>query len=312
MAALWRKSRRTVRHRDAWARAVMAALPLAALGLFLMPQGAADLVRVWAGPVFSPLEDVTGAWALDLAERIRNPGGAAATAEGPPLQEQVAALQGAMAQAAALLGDYDRRLRDVARIRQSLDGLPCRVVPARLMPPEVAGGQATARLGEGTDKGIRRQGAVIAARLDRGAREAIQHGEPVLTAAGLVGVVEEVGPVTSTVRLITDPRTSLMVQVITLRGGQWRAGPEGVARGSQDGRSIAVQGIPRTSDVVPGDFVVTSPSRESSLPPYLIVGRVRECDAKPAALFRGLVVEPYASPREACEVYVLSPETGGR
>jgi hypothetical protein len=58
--------------------------------------------------------------------------------------------------------------------------------------------------------------------------------------------------------------------------------------------------------------VVTSPSRESSLPPYLVVGRIVRCDVKPAALFRSLVVEPRVSPAEAHEVYVLSPEAGGR
>jgi hypothetical protein len=311
MAVTPRRSRRLSSRRDSWMRVMMAALPLVALGLFVMPQSATDRIRLWTGPIFSPLENLTGDWALALKERISRPG-AASQPEGPPLQEQVESLQGAMAQAAAILGEYDRRVRDLARIRQGLDGLPCRLVPARLIPPEVAGGRAEARLGEGADKGIRRAAAVIVGRIDRGAREAIQRGEPVLTAAGLVGIVDDVGPVTSTVRLVTDPRTSLMVQVITLRNGQWRAGPEGVARGSDDGTTLSVQGIPRNSDVAPGDFVVTSPSRESPLPPYLILGRVLRCNAKPAALFRDLVVEPRVVPAEAHEVFVLSPETAGR
>jgi hypothetical protein len=307
----WRKHRLTGRS-DRWARIAMVALPLAAIGLLLLPQGVTDRLRVWAGPVFSPLEDVTGDWALMLKERVSNPDGAPPRPEAPPPRQQVAELQGAMAQAAAILGEYDRRLRDLARIREGLDGLPCRVIPARLIPPEVVGGQAIARLGEGIDKGVRRSAAVLCARLDRGAREAIERGEPVLTAAGLLGIVDEVGPVTSTVRLITDPRTSLMVQVVTLRNGQWRAGPEGVARGSENGSTLTVQGVPRGADVVPGDYVVTSPSRESALPPYLIVGRVLQCDAKPAALFRNLVVQPHVAPADARDVYVLSPETGGK
>jgi cell shape-determining protein MreC len=142
--------------------------------------------------------------------------------------------------------------------------------------------------------------------LDRGAREALSRGEPVLTAAGLVGVVDQVGPVTSTVRLLTDPRTSLMVQIITRRDGQWRPGPEGVCRGSGDGATLTVEGISRTSDVAPGDFIVTSPSPEAALPPYLVVGRVARCHLKPAALFYDLVVEPRVAAAEAGNVYVLS------
>jgi hypothetical protein len=312
MAMVMRKSRRSTGHGDTWQRIVLVALPVVALGLMFMPQGLADRVRVWTNPIFSPLEDVTAGWALDLRERISHPYGAAPKAAGPTLPEQVDSLQNGMAQATALLSEYERRLRDLSRIREGLDGLPSRLVPARLVPPEAFGGQATARLGEGLDKGIRRSGAVIACRIDRGMREAIQRGEPILTAAGLVGIVDEVGPVTSTVRLVTDPRTSLMVQIITLRNDQWRAGPEGIARGSEDGTSVTVQGIPRNADIAPGDFVVTSPSRESSLPPYLVVGRIVRCDVKPAALFQSLVVEPRVSPAEAHEVYVLSPEAGGR
>jgi hypothetical protein len=255
---------------------------------------------------------VTAAWALDLRERITHPGGSAPEAQGPSLPEQVNTLQNGMAQAAAMLGDYDRRLKDLTRIREGLDGMPCRLVPARLVPPEAPGGHATARLGEGADKGLRRAGAVIACRIDRGTREAIRRGEPILTTAGLVGIVEEVGPVTSTVRLVTDPRTSLMVQVITLRDGQWRAGPEGIAQGSADGTIITVQGIPRRADVGPGDFLVTSPSPESALPPYLVVGRVVRCDVQPAAPFRSVVAEPRVSLAETRDVYVLSPETAGR
>jgi hypothetical protein len=307
-----RKSRRFDGHREAWQRMVLVALPMAALGLMLLPQSVADHVRVWTGSIFSPLEDMTAGWALDLRERIGHPEGSPQKAGGLTLSEQVDSLQNGMAQATALLNEYERRLQDLTRIREGLDGLPCRVVPARLVPPEALGGQASARLGEGADKGVRRSSAVIACRIDRGTREALQRGEPVLTAAGLVGIVEEVGPVTSSVRLVTDPRTSLMVQIITLRDGQWRAGPEGISRGSDDGTTITVQGIPRNADIAPGDFVVTSPSRESSLPPYLVIGRIVRCDVKPAALFSTLVVEPRVSPAEAREVYVLSPQAAGR
>ena len=285
----------------------MAALPVVALGLLAMPQSMSDRARVMTAPLFAPFQDMTAHWSLDLTERLRQPEDAGAV-EAVRLQDRVASLENALAGATALLGDYDRQVRLLARLREGLDGLPCRLVPARLLAPEVVGGRASARLGQGSDKGIRKNGAVVSAAIDRGAREALARGEPVLTAAGLVGLVDEVGPLTSTVRLLTDPRTNLMVQVITRRDGVWRAGPEGVARGAEDGTGITVQGISRTADVAPGDFVVTSPSPESALPPYLVVGRVVRCELKPTALFYELVIEPRVTPAEARDVVVLSPD----
>ena len=298
-----RRSRRRFGGPVAWPRIAFVALPVVAAALLFLPQSVTDSLRVWTGPVFSPLLSATEDWSLDLAARSA-PAGDPPTSQA--LEAQVHSLENALAEAAALLADYDRRMQDLGRLRQGLDGLPCRLTPARFLAPEVTGGEVEARLTEGFTQGIRRGAAVIQRRIDRGVREAIQQGEPVLTAAGLVGLVDEVGPMASAVRLLTDPRTNLMVQIITCRDGQWRAGPEGVARGSDDG-ALTVQGVSRTSDVAVGDFVVTSPSPESALPPYLIVGRIVRSNLKPADVFRELVVEPRVSPTEVRQVYVLSP-----
>ena len=285
----------------------MAALPVVAVVFILLPQSVTDRARVWAGPAFTPLQNLTAGWTLDIAEQIHDDGAPPPT-RAPGLQNHVDTLENALAEATARLAEYDRQVQDLARLRQALDGLPCRLVPARLVAPEVPGGRAGGMLAQGFLKGVRSGGAVIARRLTRGAREAIRQGEPILTAAGLVGLVDKVGPLTSTVRLLTDPRTSLMVQTVTRRDGQWRPGPEGVARGTGDGTTITVEGISRTSDVQPGDFVVTSPSPEAALPAYLIVGRIARCDLKATDLFYSLVVEPRVPLPEAREVYVLSPD----
>ena len=284
----------------------MAALPPVALGLLLAPQSVTDRARVWAAPAFRPLDNLTAGWALDMSD----PAGTGAAAPGPPsaqvLQARIDRLQDGLAEATARLGEYDRRVHDLAQIRDSLAGLPCRLVPAHVMGPEVAGSRSGAMVSRGFVAGVHAGGAVVRARLDRGAREALGQGEPVLTAAGLLGVVDEVGPLTSTVRLLTDPKTNLMVQLVTRRDGTWRAGPEGVARGTGDGHTITVEGVPRTADVTPGDFVVTSPSPEAALPAYLVVGRVVRCALEPTSLFYRLVVEPRVLPDAAREVYVFS------
>lgn len=307
MAPRVRRAYRPAQGRRVWPRLLLGAMPLAGLVLILLPQSVTDKARIWAAPLLAPARDLAQGWTLDLAERV-TPDQPETPDPQSLLRARVEALENALAGASALLAEYDRHIRTLARLRDALDGLPCRLVPARLSAPEVSGGRSGARIAPGSARGVVKGAAVLAGRIDRGAREAIERGEPVLTAAGLVGVVDEVGPLTSTVRLVTDPRSSIMVQVVTRRDGVWRAGPEGVARGTDDGSAIVVQGVPRTCDVAPGDFVVTSPSPEAPLPPYLVVGRVVRCDLKPAALFYDLVVEPRASPDRSGEVYVLSSE----
>jgi len=297
--------------RETRCRIVMAMLLLAAGALLFLPASVTGRVRVWAAPVFSPFQNLTEGWVLDLAQQIRDPrrrGG------GPTVEEDMAALvarievlQDALAQAGARLGEYERRLKDLSQIRQGLDGLPCRLIPARLIAPEVAGGRAGALLAEGTGSGVRKGSAVIARGIDRGAALGLERGDAILTAAGLVGIVDEVGPLTSTVRLVTDPQTRLMVQVVMRRDEKWRAGPTGLANGTEDGTAVCLVGVPRTADVAVGDFVVTHPSPESPLPAYLIVGRIVRCELKPAAPFYDIQIEPRVAPSEAFEVFVLAP-----
>ena len=303
MARRTRAPKRSLGLRRAAAPIAAAALPLVAFALLLAPQSVTDCARVWAAPVFRPLDNLTAGWALDLSEPAAAP---AAMATPAHLEHRLARLEDALAEATARLGEYDRRLHDLAQIRRSLDGLPCRLIPARVVAPEITAGRSGAMLSKGFTSGIDVGGAVFQARLNRGAREALERGEPVLTAGGLVGLVETVGPLTSTVRLLTDPQTSLMVQLVTRRDGRWRPGPQGVVRGSGDGKTMTVEGVSRTADVAPGDVVVTSPSPEAVLPPYLVLGRVVRCDLEPTSLFYSLVVEPRVPPHEVREVYVLS------
>ena len=276
----------------------------------VLPRTVTEPLRLWASPILAPIQNLAPEGTLNIGGPART-AGLSAEGQDADIHEQLLTYQNALAEMAALLDQSDRQVRDLSQIRAGLEGQPCRLTPANFIPPEMPGGQAVGRLGSGSTKGIRKSGVVLSRRLNRGTREAIEHGNPVLLAAGLVGVVDDVGPTTSTVRLITDPRLSLMVQVITCRGGQWRAGPEGVARGSDDGQTLTVQGIPRASDIEPGDYVVTSPAPESNLPPYLIVGRVKECDLKAAALFRTLTVLPRVPLADVREVYVMSPEGAG-
>lgn len=293
-------------------RLVIGALVAISLGMLLLPPSVTRSIRLYAGPVFYPLRDLTQGVMLDIREQIRGePWQNPAQEDWGRLRREKEGLEDSLVKATALLYRYERCLEDLAGIRRSLEGQPCRLIPASVLPVKVAGGRPVLRLAEGQERGIRRGDTVLMREIDRGAREAIERGQPVLTAAGLVGIVEAVGPQMSTVRLLSDPDSRIVVQVITRRQDKWRAGPTAVAVGAPDASSITLKGVARTADVAVGDYVVTSPSADSPVPPYLIVGRIVGCELKPAAVFFDIKVEPRVPPAEVDLVFVLAPPLDG-
>ncbi len=291
-------------------RLATAAVLLATAALVALPKGLSDRARLWAAPVFTPFQDVTEDMLLSIGRQMRTPGASeenlaeALRAE----RDRREALENALARAAAILDERDRRIRALVGIRSGLEGMPAALVPARIVSPAVVGGRAGAGLAAGREQGVQAGAAVVTRPLDRGSAHGVREGHPVLTAAGLVGVVEAVGPLRSTVRLVTDPETRLMVQVIARRDGRWLAGPVGLARGTPDGLGVEVAHVGREHDVREGDFVVTSPSAESPVPPYLVVGRIVACETTATEpLFYRIRVEPRAAPGQTTEVFVLTP-----
>ncbi len=304
-----RKARGPHLTRPARRRILAAALVLVTVGLLALPPRLTDRLRVWAAPVVAPLQDLTQGVALDLAEHLRSRASRdPATAEQVAvLRECVTVLEAELANMTARLDDARNRVRQIAGIREALEEMPVRLIPARIVAPEVAARSAGARLAKGADDGIGKGDTVVVGHLDRGARADLDAGQPVLTGAGLVGVVDAVAPWAATVRLTSDPRTRLMVQVIQRRDGRWLAGPEGLATGTPDARAIQLLHVGREHDVRVGDVVVTSPSPDSPVPPYLVVGTVKRVELKPAAVFHEIEVEPCVRPAEVVDVVVLAP-----
>jgi len=303
-----RKSRRPTLGREARRRIVIGAILFASVLLLLMPPSVTRGIRLYAGPVFYPLQGVTEGLLMDIGQSSPSAGGPGlAPAEWSRVRQENTDLEEALAKATAVIDQYDKRVRDLALIREGLDGLPCRLIPASVLPVRSVGGRAVAHLAEGSERGVAAGGVVVMRDIDRGTREQVEKGQPVLAAMGLVGIVDDVGPRMSTVRLVTDPRTRLMVQVIMRRGEAWRAGPTAVAEGTPDGAGLRLKGISRGTDIAAGDYVVTSPSAQSPVPPYLVVGRIDRCDLPRAAVFLDVSVKPRVAPSEVDRVYVLAP-----
>ena len=87
--------------------------------------------------------------------------------------------------------------------------------------------------------------------LDKGAEVDVYQGQPLIDANGLMGQVVEVSSTTSRVLLITDPTHSVPVQVN-------RNGVRAVAEGIGSLDQLAIHHVAATTDIQPGDLLVTS------------------------------------------------------
>lgn len=90
--------------------------------------------------------------------------------------------------------------------------------------------------------------------VNRGSSDGIAKNMPVVTEKGLVGVVTEVSPNSAKVQLILDPRCSVGTLV---QRAQSRVA--GIVQGStEDAMTPNMINIPKNSDVVEGDMIITS------------------------------------------------------
>ncbi len=87
--------------------------------------------------------------------------------------------------------------------------------------------------------------------IDKGTPEGIFVGQPVLDASGIFGQVVQVGPLTSRVMLLTDPRSGIPIQVL-------RNGLRAIAIGNGETDRLLLPNLSVTSDIKVGDELVSS------------------------------------------------------
>ena len=87
--------------------------------------------------------------------------------------------------------------------------------------------------------------------LDKGKKDGVYVGQPVLGAEGVMGQVIQVGPLTSRLMLITDNRSALPIQIA-------RNGIRAIAVGQGSIGLLKLTHIPKTQDIKVGDKLNTS------------------------------------------------------
>jgi len=145
------------------------------------------------------------------------------------------------------------------------------------------------------------------ARLDRGARDGVAPGLPVLAAEGLVGRVLEVSDRTADVMFLINPACRVAGVI-----------PRVDAFGIVQGEGTGLRGPPlcrmdfiaRETAVSPGDEVVSS-GLGGVFPPGLLIGYVRQVRQDPAGLYQSAEILPAADFRNMRLVFVVSGTAAG-
>lgn len=141
--------------------------------------------------------------------------------------------------------------------------------------------------------------------INAGSAVGVSAGDPVVTADGLVGIVEEVGLTFSKVRTVLHPNLKASASISRTdesgyTGGSLTLAEEGLLR---------INYLERSSSVVSGDFVVTS-GLGGVFPSGLLIGRVTSVSADSDGMTLYGYVEPFVDIRNLKRVMVITSFEG--
>lgn len=122
--------------------------------------------------------------------------------------------------------------------------------------------------------------------LNKGKRDKVYSGQPVLDAKGVMGQVIDVGYMTSTVLLISDSKCAVPVR-------NNRTGERAILVGANKIDQLSLINLPKTSSVLPGDLLVTS-GLGGRYPEGYPVGLIDKVSSIPGDSFVKIEVKPLA------------------
>jgi len=135
--------------------------------------------------------------------------------------------------------------------------------------------------------------------IDKGEKDGLMSGMPVLVSPGLLGRLTDISWHSSKVLLLVDENSNVDVLIQRTR-------VQGIARGAGS-RGCVLRYVPKIQDVKAGDVVVTS-GLSNLFPKGLLVGKVSYVNRVDAGLFSKIYVAPFADLASVEEVMVLAAE----
>ncbi len=133
--------------------------------------------------------------------------------------------------------------------------------------------------------------------LNKGSRQGVYIGQPVVDANGVMGQVIHVGPFTSTAMLITDLSHALPVEIN-------RTGLRAIATGTGRDTELALSYVPNNADIREGDLIVSS-GMGGRFPRGYPVGEIVRVEANPGEPFARIIARPNAQLLQAREVLLI-------
>ena len=140
--------------------------------------------------------------------------------------------------------------------------------------------------------------------LNRGTRDNVYVGQPVIDANGLVGQVIEVDPFTARVLLIGDANHAVPVQVN-------RNGVRTTVTGTGDLAELSLLFVPETADIEEGDLLVTS-GLGGRFPMGYPVAEVTRVERIPGAQFSEVRARPLAELDRTRHVLLVDTQNSDR
>jgi rod shape-determining protein MreC len=133
--------------------------------------------------------------------------------------------------------------------------------------------------------------------LDKGSRQGVYEGQPVLDASGVMGQVVRTDFFSSRVLLINDPHSGIAVQNV-------RNGMRSVAVGDGYSGKLRLLYVSKTTDVRPGDIFMTS-GMGDRYPEGYPVGKAISVMNNPSHQFVDVLLEPSARLESSRQVLLI-------
>jgi len=122
--------------------------------------------------------------------------------------------------------------------------------------------------------------------INKGKKDKVYTGQPIVGARGVVGQVISVSKYTSQVLLITDVTSAIPVQIS-------RNGVRAIAKGNGAVNKLSLLHLPQTVDIKIGDELITS-GLGQRYPYGYPVGKVTKVVNEPGTQFSSIIVVPFA------------------
>lgn len=133
--------------------------------------------------------------------------------------------------------------------------------------------------------------------LNKGSREGLYVGQPVLDATGVMGQVIQVGPISSRLLLINDQKSGVAIQNV-------RSGVRATAVGDGYSGKLRLLYVPKTADIKINDIFITS-GLSDHYPEGYPVGRVIYVHREPVGQFATVYLEPSARLNSSHQVLLV-------